>query len=71
MKRIINANIRPSGNPNYTSRLLDMINDDIISAESCLVELIQFLPQSTVEEFASSYFDDEDDEDDEDGEYYD
>ena len=42
-----------------------MIDDGVISAEEVLNELLKYLPQRTVDEFAHDYLDvDEDDEDD-------
>lgn len=63
MKRVIRASIEPYGKSKATVRLLEMISDGVISAESCLNELLQYLPQDTVDEFARDYLD-EDDEDD-------
>lgn len=62
MKRVIRAGVEPHGKSKYTVRLLEMINDGVISAERCLKELLQYLPQSTVDEFARDYLS-EDDED--------
>ena len=62
MKRVLRSSIDPHGKSKSTVRLLEMINDGVISAESCLKELLQYLPQSTVDEFAHDYLDvDEDD----------
>ena len=63
MKKKIKANTRPNdryglyGEYTATTRLLDMISDGVISAESCLMELIKYLPAATVDEFARDYFD--------------
>lgn len=39
----------------YTDKLMDMINAEVISAESVLQELLQYLPQDTIEDFAKDY----------------
>ena len=58
MKRVILANIESKS----TLRLLEMIDDGVISAEKVLNELLKYLPQHTVDEFAHDYLDvDEDD----------
>ena len=63
MKKKIKANTRPNdryglyGESTATTRLLDMISDDVISAEGCLIELIKWLPKDTVDEFARDYLD--------------
>ena len=62
MKRIINTSIEPYGKSKSTMRLLEMIRDDVISAESCLIDLLEYLPQSTVDEFARDYLDLDDEE---------
>lgn len=62
MKRVLRSSIDPHGKSKYTVRLLEMIDDGVVSAESCLKELLQYLPQSTVDEFARDYLS-EDDED--------
>ena len=67
MKKKIKANTRPNdrygfyGEYTATTRLLDMISDGVISAESCLMELIKYLPAATVDEFARDYLDLDDD----------
>lgn len=60
MKRVLRSSIDPHGKPKSTVRLLEMINDGVISAESCLKELLQYLPQSTVDEFARDYLSEDD-----------
>lgn len=62
MKRLISTSIEPHGKSKSTIRLLEMIRDDVISAESCLMELLEYLPQSTVDEFARDYLDLDDEE---------
>ena len=62
MKRIISTSIEPYGKSKSTIRLLEMIRDDVISAESCLIDLLGYLPQSTVDEFARDYLDLDDEE---------
>lgn len=58
MKRVILSNIKSKS----TLRLLEMIDDGVISAEEVLNELLKYLPQRTVDEFAHDYLDvDEDD----------
>lgn len=69
MKRAIKSSFEPHDNSNYTRRLLEMISDGIISAENVLNELLQYLPKSYVEEFASDYLDLDEDEADEDDIY--
>lgn len=64
MKIVINASIEPYGKSKATARLLEMISDHVISAERCLMELFQYLPQSTVDEFARDYLDPDEYEDD-------
>ena len=62
MKRIIKSSIEPYGKSRSTVRLLEMINDGVISAESVLQDLLQYLPQNIVDEFARDYLGvDEDD----------
>lgn len=57
MKRVIKSNVEPYGKSKSTVRLLEMISDGIISAENVLQELLQYLPQNIVDEFASDYLD--------------
>ena len=57
MKKVIKSNVEPYGRSKHTARLLDMISDGIISSENVLQELLQYLPQSTVDEFALTYLD--------------
>ena len=64
MKKVIKSSIEPYGKSKATVRLLEMISDGVLSAEDVLNELLQYLPQHTIDEFAQGYFDDEDDEDD-------
>ena len=63
MKRVIQSNVEPYGKS--TVKLLEMISDDIISAENVLKELLQYLPQNIVDEFASYYLDEDDEDEDE------
>ena len=60
MKRVIKSGVEPYGKSKSTVRLLEMISDGIISSENVLQELLQYLPQSTVDEFALTYLDYED-----------
>ena len=58
MKIRINANTERHGKSKDTVDLLNMISDGVINAEECLQELLQWLPQHVVDEFAHSYFSD-------------
>ena len=62
MKRMISTSTKPYGKSKSTIRLLEMIRDDVISAEDCLIDLLEYLPQSTVDEFARDYLDLDDEE---------
>lgn len=54
MKKVVKCNYS-SNRSEYTDKLLDMINHGVISAESVLQELLQWLPSDTIEEFAKDY----------------
>lgn len=54
MKRVIKQ-VVASSRFEYTDKLLDMIDDEVFSAESVLKELLQYLPSDTVEDFARYY----------------
>ena len=55
MKRVIKSNVESYGNSKYLVKLLEMISDGVISAEDVLKELLQYLPQDTIDEFARNY----------------
>lgn len=65
MKRVIQSSVEPYGKSKSTVKLLEMISDGIISAENVLNELLQYLPQNIVDEFASDYLDEDDEDEDE------
>lgn len=54
MKKIVKR-VVASSRFEYTDKLLDMIDDEVVSAESVLKELLQYLPSDTVEDFARYY----------------
>ena len=54
MKKVVKCNYS-SNRSEYNDKLLDMINHGVISAESVLQELLQWLPSDTIEEFAKDY----------------
>ena len=62
MKRVIKSSFEPYSNSKYTVRLREMLSDGTISAEDVLDALLQYLPQGTVDEFASDYLGDDFDE---------
>lgn len=55
MKRVIKSNVESYGKSKYLVKLLEMISDGVISAEDVLKELLQYLPQDTIDEFARNY----------------
>lgn len=54
MKKVVKCNYSLN-RFEHTNRLLDMINDGVIDAESVLQELLQYLPPDTIEDFAKDY----------------
>lgn len=55
MKKVVECNYFSSSRFEHTNRLLDMIDDGVISAENVLQDLLQYLPADTVEDFAKDY----------------
>lgn len=54
MKKVVKCGYTPN-RYQYTHKLFDMINEGIVSSESVLQELLQYLPSDTIEDFAKDY----------------
>ena len=54
MKKVVKCDYS-SNRFEYTDKLFDMMNNGVVSAESVLQELLQYLPSDTIEDFAKDY----------------